>query len=373
MEYASVQIEEPDQTPYNRNMLLEGIIVPITTPFYPNERLYLRKLEHNVERYSRTPVSGMLVLGRTGEAEALTSDEMRTTLETAILGAAHDKVMIAGIGRESVFATLLLADVAAAAGYDAIALRGPMYAGEIGMRVEAMTYFQAIADRSALPVVLLSRVERPLAVEMVGALAGHPAILAVVEDRSTPERMARLHELTLGVSREVIVTPAFRPVTGRMLRQSAVGTDQGSFVSAASLSAAGAASATALAGVPPSPVIRTRTKRVGFQVLAGATGTMLSSWRAGANGAAPRLAACAPQACCEVWQAFKDGDLQLAEEKQTRIIAMGERLEGWAGIAAVKYACDLNGYFGGRPRIPLMPLTAEQGRVLEREMVSLKN
>ncbi len=52
---------------------------------------------------------------------------------------------------------------------------------------------------------------------------------------------------------------------------------------------------------------------------------------------------------------------------------MGERLEGWAGIAAVKYACDLNGYFGGRPRIPLMPLTAEQGRVLEREMVSLKN
>ena len=32
-------------------MLLEGIFPAITTPFYPDGRLYLRKLEHNVERY----------------------------------------------------------------------------------------------------------------------------------------------------------------------------------------------------------------------------------------------------------------------------------------------------------------------------------
>lgn len=335
--------------------------------------MYLRKLAHNLDRYSRTPATGMLMLGRTGEAEALTSEEMRITLESAIEATAKEKVMIAGVGRESVFATLLLADVAAAGGYDAIALRGPMYAGEIGMRAEAMTYFQAVADRSALPVILLSRVERPLAVEMVGALAGHPQIIGVVEDRTTPERMARLREVTAGVNREVMVTPVFGAVTGRMLRQSAAPAASGSFVSAESLGAAGAASATALAVAPPSPAIRTRTRRVGFQVLAGATGTMLSSWRAGASGATPRLGACAPQACCEVWQAFRDGDLQLAEEKQTRIIAVGERMEGWAGIAALKYACDLNGYYGGRPRLPLMALTGEQGRLLEREMAGLRN
>ncbi len=329
-------------------------------------------MEHNVDRYSRTPSAGMLVLGRTGEAEALTSDEMRITLETAIGAAAKEKVMVAGVGRESVFATLLLADVAASAGYDAIALRGPVYAGDMGMRAEAMTYFQAIADRSALPVILLSRVERPLAVEMVGRLAGHPQIIGLVEDRVTPERMARLSELTAGVSREVTVTTVFAPVTGRMLRQSTGAGAGGSFVSAESLVAAGSES-TALAVAPPVPAIKTRTKRVGFQVLAGATGTMLNSWRAGASGAAPRLAACAPQACCEVWQAFKDGDLKLAEEKQARIIAVGERMEGWAGIAAVKYACDLNGYFGGRPRLPLMTLTAEQGGLLEREMAGLRN
>ena len=62
-------------------MLLEGIFIPVTTPFYPDGRVYLRKLEANVEHYSRTPVAGMLVLGDAGEADALTDAEARQTLE----------------------------------------------------------------------------------------------------------------------------------------------------------------------------------------------------------------------------------------------------------------------------------------------------
>ena len=69
-------------------MLLEGIFLPLVTPFYPDGRLYLRKLEHNVDRYSRTPAAGMLVLARTGEADALTDTEMKETLEIAIGAAA---------------------------------------------------------------------------------------------------------------------------------------------------------------------------------------------------------------------------------------------------------------------------------------------
>jgi dihydrodipicolinate synthase/N-acetylneuraminate lyase len=44
-------------------MLLEGIFPAITTPFYLDGSVYLRKLEHNVERYSRSPVAGIVVLG----------------------------------------------------------------------------------------------------------------------------------------------------------------------------------------------------------------------------------------------------------------------------------------------------------------------
>ena len=33
-------------------MLLEGIFAAVTTPFYPDERIYFRKLEANMARYS---------------------------------------------------------------------------------------------------------------------------------------------------------------------------------------------------------------------------------------------------------------------------------------------------------------------------------
>jgi hypothetical protein len=180
--------------------------------------------------------------------------------------------------------------------------------------------------------------------------------------------MTKLRESTAGVSREVHVTNVFAAVTARM-RQGTEPAGAGNFVSADSLGSGEAA----LAVPAPQPPLKTRMKRVGFQVLVGSTGSMLSGWRCGATGAAPRLAACAPQACCEVWQAFKDGDLRLAEEKQMRVMAIGERVEGWAGISVVKHACDFNGYFGGRPRLPLIALTGEQQAAIEREMAGLRN
>ena len=56
-------------------MLLNGIFPPITTPFYPDGNVYFKKIEHNVERYSKTPAAGLVVLGSTGEAVMLSDDE----------------------------------------------------------------------------------------------------------------------------------------------------------------------------------------------------------------------------------------------------------------------------------------------------------
>ena len=56
---------------------LEGIFAPITTPFYPDERIYFKKLEFNVSRLSLTGLAGLVVLGSTGEAVALDDVETR--------------------------------------------------------------------------------------------------------------------------------------------------------------------------------------------------------------------------------------------------------------------------------------------------------
>jgi dihydrodipicolinate synthase/N-acetylneuraminate lyase len=44
-------------------MLLHGIFPPITTPFYQDGKIYFRKLEQNVEQYSRGPITGIVVQG----------------------------------------------------------------------------------------------------------------------------------------------------------------------------------------------------------------------------------------------------------------------------------------------------------------------
>ena len=86
-------------------MLIEGIFAAVTTPFYPDERVYFRKLEANIARYSRSLLAGMVVLGSTGEAAALNDNESQAVLQTAAEAAAPEKVLIAGVGRESAKAT----------------------------------------------------------------------------------------------------------------------------------------------------------------------------------------------------------------------------------------------------------------------------
>ena len=118
-------------------MFLHGIFPPITTPFYPDGKVYFRKLEQNVEHYSRTPVVGIVVQGSTGEAILLSDDERREVLKCARESAANDKVLIAGTGIESAIETLRLTEYAAELGYDIAMVRTPhYYKGQMAQRRE---------------------------------------------------------------------------------------------------------------------------------------------------------------------------------------------------------------------------------------------
>jgi dihydrodipicolinate synthase/N-acetylneuraminate lyase len=99
----------------------------------------------------------------------------------------------------------------------------------------------------------------------------------------------------------------------------------------------------------------------------------LPALEAGASGAILAFAACAPQACQEVYQAWKDHDLKLAEEKQRRIAGANQRIVGALGVPGLKYACDYNGYYGGRARAPLLPPTAEIKAEIEGLLAEIRN
>ncbi|HLI04713.1 MAG TPA: dihydrodipicolinate synthase family protein [Terracidiphilus sp.] len=351
-------------------MLLEGIFAAVTTPFYSDERLYLRKLEANMARYSRSLLSGMVVLGSTGEAVMLDDAESAEVLKTAAEAAAPEKILIAGVGRESVKATVALAEAAARFEYDAVLVRPPSYyAGQLS-RSAVLHYFRSVADRSPLPVVLYNIpkcVPYQIPVEIVSELAGHPNIIGMKDSSGSVERIrAQVEQTKNAPRRTVTVTPVFEAVTGRMLKP--VPAAAGSFVSAGDL-----AGGAALATVPPAVPIRTRTKEVGFQVLSGSGATLFESLQAGAAGGILAFAACAPQACQEVYLAWKDHDLKLAEEKQQRIAGPNQRIVGELGIAGVKYACDFNGFYGGRARSPLLALTSEERAEIEHLLREIRN
>ena len=142
----------------------------------------------------------------------------------------------------------------------------------------------------------------------------------------------------------------------------------GTLVSAASLTG----SVTAVAA-PPVNTVRTRTKSVGFQIIAGDTEGMFDGLCAGATGIAPAFAACAPQVCFEVFAAWKDNDQPLAEEKQSRLGESAHFAEEILGPGGLKAGCDLNGYFGGQPRLPHLPPNGAERAELEQLMKPLRN
>jgi len=351
-------------------MLLDGIFAAVTTPFYPDERIYFRKLEANMAHYSRTLLAGMLVLGSTGEAVMLDDGESRDVLRVAAEATAPEKVLIAGVAGESVRATIELAEVAAEFRYDAVLLRTPTYFANQMSAAAVLHYFRSVADRSPLPVILYNIPQFApynIPIEAVAELAQHPNILAIKESSGSVERIRALVEVTGSAPRRsVTVTPIFEAVTGRMLTHKTEAS--GTFIAANDL-----AEGVAVAAVPPAPPIKTRSKEVGFQVLVGSSGTLLDSLEAGASGAILAMAAFAPQACQEVYLAWKDHDLELAREKQERLAAPSRRIVGQLGIAGVKYACDFNGYYGGRARAPLLPLTAAEKEEIEGLIAVTRN
>src|SRR5258708_33056924 len=84
-------------------MLLEGIFAAVTTCFYPDGRPYWRKLEANMDRYSLTPMSGMVLLGSTGEAGVLCDEEARGALRVVLKDTPPGKVLVAwgGVGENA--------------------------------------------------------------------------------------------------------------------------------------------------------------------------------------------------------------------------------------------------------------------------------
>jgi len=357
-------------------MLLHGIFPPITTPFYPDGNVYFKKLESNVERYSRTPVSGIVVLGSTGEAIMLSDQERRDVFKTARGAAAPNKVLIAGTGIESAIETLRLTEYAAELGYDVAMVRTPHYYKKQMHPANLLAFYRTVADRSPLPVIIYNFPQATgydMPAELVIELAGHPNLIGIKESSGNVDKVRKMVDATRGIKRGVTVTETFEAVTPRMLAAATAGSQNegGELVSIGALSKSAVAKPSSSA-VTVVGKMKTRQKEIGFQVLVGAAHKLQPSLDAGAVGAILAFACPAPTACYEIYAAWKDGDADLARLKQDRIANAAQRV-GDVGVPGFKYGMDFNGYYGGPARLPFLPLTADLKAEIERLLADVRN
>ena len=356
-------------------MLLQGIFPPITTPFYPDGNVYYKKLESNVERYSRTPIAGIVVLGSTGEAIMLSDQERRDVLKSAREAAAPSKVLIAGTGVESALETLRLTEYAAELGYDVAMVRTPHYYKKQMEPANMLAFYRTVADRSPIPVIIYNFPQATgydISAELVIELAEHPNLVGIKESSGNIEKVRKMVEGTRHIKRSATVTETFDAVTPRMMAAAnSAANEGGELVPVGALSGAKDAKPSSSA-VTVVGKMKTRQKEVGFQVMVGAAHQLQPSLDAGAVGAILAFACPAPTACYEIYAAWKEGDAALARLKQERIAQAAQRV-GDLGVPGFKYGMDFNGYYGGSSRLPLLPLTGALKAEIEQLLADVRN
>ena len=292
-------------------MKLHGIYPPITTPFDHAGEIYKIKLEHNVTKWNLTSLAGYVVCGSTGESVFLTSEEKTLCWELVAKHAAPGKTLIAGTGMESVRETVQLTNRAAEIGYQAAMVRTPHYYKSLMNRNEAqLLYFRAVADQAKIPLMIYNWPQTTgidIAPEVVAKLAEHPNIIAIKESSGNLEKVMQ------------------------MIRECPVG----------------------------------------FQVLVGSAPTLWPSLQAGAVGAVLAFANASPYATITIWEAHRTRETEAGWDWQGRIARAARLVTVKYGIPGLKYAMDLNGYYGGIPRLPLVPIGPEARKEIEEAFEGL--
>jgi 4-hydroxy-2-oxoglutarate aldolase len=275
---------------------LAGILPPVTTPFTANGDLELDELRAMLVRMNTLPLRGYVLGGSNGESTSLSIEERLAVTALAREVTPRDRVLIGGSGMESTRGTIGLTRQMAELGVDAVMVVTPGYF-KARMNAAALeAHYRAVADASPVPVMLYSvpaNTGVDLPQESVARLSEHPNILGLKDSGGDITKLAWM---------------------------------------------VGAA-------------------RPGFQVLAGSAGFLLPALVVGAVGTVAALANIAATELAEVYERFRTGDLEGARALQGRLIEINSAVTRRFGVAGLKAAQEMLGWYGGPPRAPLLPAT----------------
>ena len=273
---------------------LEGVYAALTTPFAGDE-IATDKLRGNIEKYNQTNLSGYLVLGSTGESVSLTDGESLRLVEAVVAAARPGKKILVGTARESTKLTIAFTNRAAEFGMAAALVRPPCYFKTRMTREALRAHYLALAEAAKVPILVYNIPQNtgvPLDTQLVIELAAHPNIIGLKESSGS-----------MGFLGDV------RPYVPRS-----------------------------------------------FHYFLGSGHILYPGLEMGADGAILAVANAAPELCAEIFRLFQAGNKDDARRLQLDLVPLNKMLVEVYGIAGLKHALDLRGYYGGPARLPLLPI-----------------
>ena len=168
-------------------MRFRGIYAPLVTPFDHRGAIYWSKVEHNLAQLRRTKLSGFLVCDRWGEGPLLSASERTEIWRRVATLAGDDAQVLAAVSGCGVANAREAVAAAAAAGCACAVLDAPELSAVAPQADSAELFFRAVADTSALPLLVEARLGPGGGVN-IPRLAAHPAIVgALLEGGSAAE------------------------------------------------------------------------------------------------------------------------------------------------------------------------------------------
>jgi 4-hydroxy-2-oxoglutarate aldolase len=293
-------------------MKIQGILAAVATPFDHTGAMYRVKIQHNFEKWSRTSLAGFVVGSLAGEGPLLEAAERLELVRLAAGSIPEGRTIIADVSAEGVHAAAKLASGSAAAGAHAVVSSVPHQYRNLMYGPETqMLFFRALADQSPVPVLIHNAPQMTgvdLLPETAAKLAEHPNIAGVIETGTPASRIAQIR-----------------------------------------------------AAAPKD-----------FAILAGTESQVWESLKAGANGAALAFGSVAPYATIAIWEAFRTREEEAGLDWQARISHPSILVTDMYGVPGLKHAMDLNGYYGGPPRLPFVPVSPDARREIEDAFRDLK-
>jgi len=288
---------------------LDGILLPVTTPFLASEDLNTEGLTSNLRTWNDTGVVGYVVLGSTGERVQLDEREYLQVIETARRAVPEQLTFIAGAGQQSTRGTIKEIQSAAKAGAEAVLVITPGFYKSAITQDALVRHYLAVADASPVPVILYSM----------------PDLTGI---KIEPETAARLcqHKNIVGMKDSSADIPKFAEVV--------------------------------------------RLVPGDFAVMIGNGTVLCEALQAGARGGILAVGCVVPKLCLEIHDAVKAGDINRAKLLQETLTPLARAVTKTYGIGGLKTAMEMAGFVGGSVRAPLQrpnePAGAEIAQMLKQ-------